>query len=298
MRVDAGGPSALQLLQAQAEIEASNQPILSAAAAAQRSLAGRRAGHARLAAAADAAQQPDVVLTPLHNGPLAALQARLRMRQKRGASNAEANDNASEFEELLLMLESQAKSPWQPAIRASVRKRNDDPGQQPEEQARDPWQRQYAGQPATHGGPNAAALATAQRQRTIDGLVRDFVHRGASTGAGAVAALEGALVDLRALKSDPAQSVPLATAVLRVMREYLSQPASAAPDKLAAVKQRLLALLPRPTAQASPALRQLHLFLPVLLLNAARPRTSRQRPLAIAKIDVLLKGAAQTFIHK
>ncbi|WP_343732515.1 hypothetical protein [Duganella sp.] len=275
MRVDAGGPSALQLLQAQAEIEASNQPILSAAAAAQRSLAGRRAGHAHWSAAADAAQQPDLVLTPLHHGRLAGLQARLRMRQKRGASNAEANDNASEFEELLLMLETQAQSPWRPMIRASARKQDGDPGQQPGESPRDPWQRQHTSAPA----PQAPTV--------LDGLVRDFIQRGVA----AAGALEGALVDLRALKSDPAHSLPLVTAVMRIMREYLAQPTTTAPDKLAAVKQRLISLLPPPSAQAAPALRQLHLLLPVLLLNAARPRTSRQRALAIARLDVLLKTA-------
>ncbi|HWW72739.1 MAG TPA: hypothetical protein VN089_22570, partial [Duganella sp.] len=84
---------------------------------------------------------------------------------------------------------------------------------------------------------------------------------------------------------------PLTSSLLRLAQAYLGQCGPSDPGTLAAVKQRLMALLPPATEQASPALRQLHLFLPVLLLNAARPRTAHQRDMALAKIAVLLAGA-------
>lgn len=271
MKVDGAGPSALQLLQAQADIEAANRPTPGLAAA-QRNLSGRRAGFGH-SAAADAAQ-PDLVYAPLHHIRLAGLQNKLRMRKTRGAAGADAADSASEFEELLLMLESQAQTQAQttslPQIRVGRRRQH---------------------QPDQHAGE--------RQQQAVDRLVRDHVgaaHSGAAHGSGT---LDGAMRALHTLQSDPAHAVPLATAVLRVTREYLAQPAATGAAKLADVKNRLLALLPPPTSRAAPALRQLHLLLPVLLLNAQRPRTSRQRALALAKVDVLLRGARpQTFIHK
>ena len=264
MKVDGAGPSALQLLQAQADIEAANRPTPGLATA-QRNLSGRRAGVGH-AAAADAGA-PDLVYTPLHHLRLAALQNKLRMRKTRGAAGADAADSASEFEELLLMLESQAQTQTQgpalPQIRAGGRRQERQPDQ--------------------HAGE--------RQQQAVDRLVRDHVgapHPGAAHGS---ASLDGAMRALHALQSDPAHAVPLATAVLRVTREYLAQPAAMGAGTLADVKHRLLALLPPPTSRAAPALRQLHLLLPVLLLNAQRPRTSRQRALALAKVDVLLRGA-------
>jgi type III secretion regulatory protein HpaA len=241
-------------------------------AAAQRNLSGRRAGLGH-SAAADAGA-PDLVYTPLHHIRLAALQNKLRMRKARGAAGADAADSASEFEELLLMLESQAQTQTQgsalPQIRVGRRRQERQPDQHAGGHPPSPWPR----------------AAEERRQQAVDRLVRD--HVGAAHGSGA---LDGAMRALHTLQSDPAHAVPLATAVLRITREYLAQPAATGADKLADVKARLLALLPPPSSRAAPGLRQLHLLLPVLLLNAQRPRTSRQRALALARIDVLLRGA-------
>jgi len=59
MKVDGAGPGALQLLQAQADIEAANRPVPGLAAA-QRNLSGRRTGlgHAAAAQDADRARHP------------------------------------------------------------------------------------------------------------------------------------------------------------------------------------------------------------------------------------------------
>ena len=281
MKVNGAGPGALQLLQAQAEIEAANRPTPGLAAA-QRNLSGRRAGFGH-SAAADAGA-PDLVYTPLHHLRLAALQNKLRMRKARGAAGADVADSASEFEELLLMLESQAQTQAQtsslPQIRVGRRRQQHQPDQHAGGHPPSPW-------PRAAEDRHAPAPALRERQQqAVDRLVRD--HVGTVHGSGA---LDGAMRALHTLQSDPAHAVPLATAVLRITREYLAQPAATGADKLADVKNRLLALLPPPSSRAAPALRQLHLLLPVLLLNAQRPRSSRQRALAIAKIDVLLRGA-------
>ena len=275
MKVDGAGPSALQLLQAQADIEAANRPVPGLAAA-QRNLSGRRTGLGHAATAPDVAG-PDLVFAPLHHTRLAALQNKLRSKKKRGAAGSEANDSAGEFEELLLLLEAQAQAQTTslPQIRVGARRR----GQQPDEQAdphpQSPWQRAADDRPQP--------TLRERQQQAVDRLVRDHVSASGT--------IDGAMRALHTLQRDPAQAVPLATAVLRITREFLAQPAATGAARLADVKTRLLALLPPPTSQAAPALRQLHLLLPILLLNAQRPRTSRQRALALAKIDVLLRGA-------
>lgn len=282
MKVDGAGPSVLQLLQAQAEIEAANRPVPGLAAA-QRNLTGRRAGFGH-SAQADAAP-PDLVIAPLHHARLAALQNKLRGRKKRGAAGSEANDSASEFEELLLMLEAQGQTQTSalPPIRAGGRRQERQPDQHADPHPQSPW-------PHATADRHAPAPSMRERQQqAVDRLVRD--HVGAAGTAGAGAALDGAMRALHVLQSDPAHAVPLATAVLRVTREYLALSTTTGADRLADVKTRLLALLPPPSSRAAPALRQLHLLLPVLLLNARRPRNDRQRALAIARVDVLLRGA-------
>ncbi|MBP1204809.1 type III secretion regulatory protein HpaA [Duganella sp. 1411] len=303
MRIQSG-PSDLQQLMAQADIEASNRPTMTAAAAAQRSLAGRRAGHHHLSAAAEEAARPDRVLAPLNNAHIAALLARLRARNKRGAVTPEANDNAGELEELLLLLESQARAEPQqrPVIRAGARQQQGNAGEQS-------WQRRHDGwrgddHAATPAGPRSGRQDDSGHAGAIDAI--DAVLRAhlapAATRADPAAGahgLEQALLALHALQRAPAPNPPLTASLLRLTQAYLGQGgASSGPGTLAAVKQRLMALLPPATGQSSPALRQLHLFLPVLLLNAARPRTARQRDLALAKIAVLLAGARRQPVAK
>jgi type III secretion regulatory protein HpaA len=275
MKVDGAGPGALQLLQAQADIEVANRPVPGLAAA-QRNLSGRRTGLGHAAAAQDAAP-PDLVYASLHHTRLAALQNKLRSRKKRGAAGSEANDSASEFEELLLLLEAKAQSQTTslPQIRVGARRRGDQPDQHAGERPPSPWPRAGEGHPQP--------TLRERQQQAVDRLVRDHVSASGT--------VDGAMRALHALQRDPAHAVPLATAVLHVTREFLAHPAATGAARLADVKTRLLALLPPPTSHAAPALRQLHLLLPVLLLNAQRPRTSRQRALALAKIDVLLRGA-------
>ena len=298
MRIGASGPSELQQLMAQADVEASNRPTMTAAAAAQRSLAGRRAGHQHLSAAAEAAAQQDLVLKPLTNAHIAALLARLRTRQKRGAPTPEAGDNAGELEELLLMLESQARAQPRelPVIRAGTRQHQRRDGEHAWHGPREGWRGDDPGatQPKP-AGPTArrAPANTIDTVDAIDAVLR--AHLAPSTtpvgAADSAHGLEQTLLALHSLQRAPAPHPPLTSSLLRVTQAYLGQPGAAGANTLAAVKQRLMALLPPPSDTCSPALRQLHLFLPVLLLNAARPRTARQRDLALAKISVLLAGA-------
>ena len=298
MRIGASGPSELQQLMAQADVEASNRPTMTAAAAAQRSLAGRRAGHQHLSAAAEAAAQQDLVLKPLTNAHIAALLARLRTRQRRGAPTPEAGDNAGELEELLLMLESQARAQPRelPVIRAGARQQQRRDGQHAWHGPREGWRGDDPGatQPKLAGpAARTAPDATIDTVDAIGAVLRAHLAPSA-TSAGATDGaygLEQALLALHSLQRAPAPHPPLTSSLLRVTQAYLGQPGAAGANTLAAVKQRLMALLPPPSDRCSPALRQLHLFLPVLLLNAARPRTARQRDLALAKISVLLAGA-------
>ena len=291
MRIGGSGPSDLQQLMAQAEVEASNRPTMTAAAAAQRSLAGRRAGHHHLSAAAEEAARPDRALAPLNNAHIAALLARLRARQKRGAPTPEASDNAGQLEELLLMLESQARAQPQqrPVIRAGARQQQGQADGQAWQKPRDAWRRDDQGA-TTH---DKAAPSQDDTIDAIGAVLRDHLAPASTRTdpAAGAHALEQALLALHTLQRAPAPNPPLTTSLLRLTQAYLSQPGATGPGTLAAVKQRLMALLPPPAGPCSPALRQLHLFLPVLLLNAARPRTARQRDLALAKIGVLLAGA-------
>lgn len=294
MRINQSGPSDLQQLMAQADIEASNRPTMTAAAAAQRSLAGRRAGQSQLSAAEEAAR-PDRVLKPLNNAPL---QARLRASQKRGAAAPVAGGHAGELEELLLMLESQARGQprERPLIRAGTGRQQGHAGEQAWQRSSDPWRRD---EPATPGADGAAPRRDAPVD-PIEALLRGQPAPAAGTADPAADnhAFEQALLALHALQRAPAPHPPLATSLLRLAQACVSQPGIAGPATLAAVRQRLVALMPPATQSASPALRQLHLFLPVLLLNAARPRTARQRDMALAKIAVLLAGASARPVAK
>lgn len=291
MRITQSGPSELQQLMAQADVEAANRPTMTAAAAAQRSLAGRRAGLHHLSAAAEEAARPDRVLAPLNNAHIAALLARLRTRQKRGAVAPEGGDSAGELEELLLMLESQARAQPQerPVIRAGAGRQQGQAGEQAWQKPRDAWHRDETGAPDRKG-------AAPQRDTPVDAieaLLRDHLLPAATRAdpAAGAQAFERALLALHALQHAPAPNPPLASCLLRLAQACLSQPGISGPATLAAVRQRLVAIMPPVTGASSPSLRQLHLFLPVLLLNAARPRTARQRDMALAKIAVLLAGA-------
>ena len=189
------------------------------------------------------------------------------------------------------MLESQARAQPQerPVIRAGAGRQQGRAGEQAWQKPRDAWHRDDAGG-ADHKG------AAAQRDTPVDAieaLLRDHLPPAATRAdpAAGAQAFERALLALHALQRAPAPNPPLASCLLRLAQACLGQPGISGPATLAAVRQRLVALMPPVTGASSPALRQLHLFLPVLLLNAARPRTARQRDMALAKIAVLLAGA-------
>lgn len=251
MRIGGSGPSDLQQLMAQAEVEASNRPTMTAAAAAQRSLAGRRAGHHHLTAAAEEAARPDRVLAPLNNAHIAALLARLRARQKRGAPTPEASDNAGQLEELLLMLESQAQAQPQqrPVIRAGARQQGQ-AGGQAWQKPRDAWRGDDQGATTR----DQAAPAQGDTIDAIGAVLRDHLSPAATRTdpAAGAHALEQALLALHTLQRAPAPNPPLTTSLLRLTHAYLSQPGASGPGTLAAVKQRLMALLPPPAGLARP----------------------------------------------
>jgi type III secretion regulatory protein HpaA len=287
MRVDRHGVSILQQMLAQEEIEATNLPKLNAGSAAQR--AGHKARHhGHRHGIAGEIPEIDIVLeNPLQKARARALSNRLRSRRRGSADSPEACSSASELEELLMLLEEHSNGKTYPVIRASSQKKNDSQGGQLGQSANDRYQDLRH---AADAGPPSAR----QTHRKLDDIVRTYAARTAAGGTASYAGLEQAVLDIRTAKSDPQLAVSLTYSVLRVMREYLTLPADAgnAPGTLALVRQRLLGLVPASTPslnQAAPALRHMHLFLPLLLLNASRPRTPLQRNLAIAKITAILR---------
>lgn len=72
------------------------------------------------------------------------------------------------------------------------------------------------------------------------------------------------------------------------MREHLrSGTASAAAENLQALRKLLVELVPA-QPEPSPALRNFHLLLPLVLLNAEKPRKRLDRAGAITRLNTLL----------
>ncbi|MEG8125465.1 4-hydroxyphenylacetate catabolism regulator HpaA, partial [Xanthomonas hortorum pv. gardneri] len=76
--------------------------------------------------------------------------------------------------------------------------------------------------------------------------------------------------------------------VWRVSREHLPEcSAGTEAEALQALRKRLLDLVPA-QPDASPALRSFHLLLPLMLLNAEKPRKRLDRARAITRLNTLL----------
>ncbi|PKV13450.1 4-hydroxyphenylacetate catabolism regulator HpaA [Xanthomonas prunicola] len=101
-------------------------------------------------------------------------------------------------------------------------------------------------------------------------------------------ALAAALVELRAIGVSHPAVAPLTATVWRLMREHLrSYDKATAAENLQALRARLLELMPS-ELEPVPALRNFHLLLPLILLNAEKPRRQVDRTHAITRLNTLL----------
>ena len=286
MKVDRQGITSLQQMLAQEDIEATR----SAKLAASNLHRGHQTRHHAYLHGAGEAPETDVVLKNPVEARLRALINRRGARHGRDAESPHAGNSACELDELLMILEEHANGKTYPVIRASSQKKND--------RQDNPAERTTAERYQMLGDAKKAAESTAGHSQVKgDGIMRNASTAMApasacSTGGTAsYANLEAALADIRTMKIDPAADIPLTHSVLRAMRDFLAHPAltDTAPATLNAVRDHLIRLVPPGTRASTPGLRQVHFFLPILLLNAARPRTLLQRKLAIAKIAAILR---------
>ncbi|PPU72446.1 4-hydroxyphenylacetate catabolism regulator HpaA [Xanthomonas cucurbitae] len=123
----------------------------------------------------------------------------------------------------------------------------------------------------------------------IDGILDRYVQACTSNEAASSNALVIALAEFRAIKLAHPESAPLTTIVWRLMRDHLRHCSSSPPQEtLRALRERLLTLI-TPESNASSALRSFHLLIPLMLLNAQRPRRLRDRIGAVKRLNALMK---------
>ncbi|PPV07033.1 HpaA protein [Xanthomonas bromi] len=122
----------------------------------------------------------------------------------------------------------------------------------------------------------------------IDGLLDRYATTRVADPMVRRHALAAALVELRTIGVAHPAIAPLTTTVWRLMREHLrSYSKSTATETLQDLRKRLLELMPS-ELEPVPALRNFHLLLPLILLNAEKPRRRADRAHAITRLNTLL----------
>jgi hypothetical protein len=285
MKVDRQGITSLQQMLAQEDIEATRSAKLTASNLHR----GHQTRHHAHLHGAGEAPEADVVLKNPVEARLRALMNRRRTRQGRDAESPHAGSSAGELDELLMILEEHANGKTYPVIRASSQKKNDRQDTSSEHSAAERHQGLIAAK-------EAARKSGDHPQVRRDGIMRNtaVIAPAPANGMGSAASyadLETALLNIRAIKAGPAGHISLGDSILRVMRDFLAGPAvtDSAPGTLKAVREHLTRLVSPIPGTSDPGLRRMHFFLPILLLNASRPRTLLQRKLAIAKIATILR---------
>ncbi|MGW8277444.1 4-hydroxyphenylacetate catabolism regulator HpaA [Xanthomonas axonopodis] len=139
-----------------------------------------------------------------------------------------------------------------------------------------PWQ---AGAPA--------ALSDGVDAR-IDGILDRYVMTRDADPMVRRHALAAALVELRAIGVSHPAIASLTMTVWRLMREHFRSSGSATTtENLQALRKRLMELMPS-ELEPVPTLRNFHLLLPLILLNAEKPRRQVDRTHAITRLNTLL----------
>ncbi|WP_327197391.1 4-hydroxyphenylacetate catabolism regulator HpaA [Xanthomonas campestris] len=121
----------------------------------------------------------------------------------------------------------------------------------------------------------------------VDGALHRYATTRAANPALRRRALAVALVELRAIGIAHPAAAPLTSMVWRVMREHLRSGGAGSAENLQALRKLLVELVPA-QPEPSPALRNFHLLLPLVLLNAEKPRKRLDRSGAITRLNTLL----------
>lgn len=273
MNINGQGIPLLQQLLANEEAEASNLPKPNNGAHHARRTHGSHHGdHYGLD---DKTAGPDLIIKALHRQKAHPFKSKSGGRKRGSAEHPEAATSSSEIEELLMMEEERNADKPYPIIRASPRARDNQGGQQSGADSRLPSR-----------GPVDIAEPSAPGKPAHKPTGPD--HKANYSW------LEGAMSDIRAAAATSKSSDSLVPQVLKIMSDYLDLPADAAnaPRTLKAVRERLLAIPQHAVGTNLPAARNMPFFMPLLLLNAARPRTGAQRGIGKAVIDSLLRRYA------
>lgn len=270
MNINGQGIPLLQQLLANEEAEASNLPKPNNGAHhAKRTHGSHHGDHYGLD---DKTAGPDLIIKALHRQKTHPFKSKSGGRKRGSAEHPEAATSSSELEELLMLEEERNADKPYPIIRPSPRARDQRGGQQSGADSRLPSRAQIdIAEPSTPGKP-APKLA-------------------GPDGKANYSWLEGALHDIRSAAAVSKSSDSLVPQVLKIMSDYLDLPADVAnaPRTLKAVRERLLALPHQGAGANLPSARNMPFFMPLLLLNAARPRTGEQRGIGKAVIDSLLR---------
>ncbi|APO95017.1 hypothetical protein [Xanthomonas vesicatoria] len=149
----------------------------------------------------------------------------------------------------------------------------------------------FAGEPQAGAWPIAAPVHVHVHD-SVRASVQDVLDRYAATPAADRAvkrhALAVAFVELRAIRIAHPAAASLTAMAWRLMRDHLAAySAGASAETLQELCKRLVDLM-TPQPDASPALRSFHLLLPLMLLNAEKPRKRVDRARAITRLNALL----------
>ncbi|CAD0304813.1 4-hydroxyphenylacetate catabolism regulator HpaA [Xanthomonas hortorum] len=146
-----------------------------------------------------------------------------------------------------------------------------------------------AGDPQAGRGQSASPVQLDDNVRArVDGVLDRYATTRAADPTVRRRALAVALVELRAIGIAHPAAAQLTTMVWRLMREHLrSGTASTAAENLQALRKLLVELVAA-QPEPSPALRNFHLLLPLVLLNAEKPRKRLDRAGAITRLNTLL----------
>ncbi|WP_115045319.1 4-hydroxyphenylacetate catabolism regulator HpaA [Xanthomonas arboricola] len=147
----------------------------------------------------------------------------------------------------------------------------------------------HAGDPQAGPWQGASPVQVDNSVRaSVDGVLEGYAKRRATDPTGGRHALSVALVELRAISIAHPAATPLTSMVWRLLREHLRSGSESTPtENIQALRKLLVELVPA-QPEPSPALRNFHLLLPLILLNAGKPRKRLDRSRAITRLNTLL----------
>ncbi|WP_018606683.1 hypothetical protein [Uliginosibacterium gangwonense] len=211
-----------------------------------------------------------------------------RLRRRRRAQDAESTEQHNNLDELLIMLEANAKERERPRLMVTFRFEMDQGTAQ-----------QQAGKELNPKRPLnqiGAPLDEAAR-KDIDTIVQAFLDGSSTQTDGPqharvnLTAVAKSLISLRDTKAQHGVDVSLTHAILSIVRQYLKEDKTTRniPNTLSEIRDLLVSIAPQGIPAQS--LRNYHLKIPLILLNLDRPRKSIHRATACSTISTLQHGA-------